>query len=596
GRVVRARSPRPPVPARGPPLRLAPTAASARPAGVDRDAAPPAAAQPPRHRRPGPGFGGVVPAARRPPPDDPHRRRHLQRPGQPADGRRRDPLRPQRADRPHPPRQGPGDPDPEPPFGQPGTLDPGGVPTRHHAQPARRRLAPVHDPGLVQPRQKPQGPPLGAAPAGRRPLARAPDADPAHPARSHPGAGSGRPAADLPQRRDPLVGRFSALRQRRRRPSARPLRQRRQAARRRRRLRRDRPRVRRPPRQRARLLGRVGPAPIPLRPRAQRDLRRAAPGASRLVRRRPVRPRPPDQRRPAGQDPHRRMDHRDPGPPDDADRDARQLVGPDRRAIAQADRPPRLRRGARRHPGVEDEPFWGPLRPDRGVRRRLPDAPADPGRTGAAGRRRRRPARRAVVRGTGRSPRVRPAGRVQPGRPLLLVRPRPPRRDHPPQLPPRAANLRAPGRHPPGPGGDRHPALARTRRAPLQRIPPDDAPPAGQDLRRHHRQPGLGGGTGPRLRRRRRRGRPDGRPLRRAGPQRVRVQRHRLPDLHPDGLPPPQLRPLLHQGFHPGGLHPNRHGLDRRQRHGQRVAAPRAVAAPCAEGRQERVRAVGGIP
>ena len=48
------------------------------------------------------------------------------------------------------------------------------------------------------------------------------------------------------------------------------------------------------------------------------------------------------------------------------------------------------------------------------------------------------------------------------------------------------------------------------------------------------------------LRRRRRAGRPDGRAVRGEAADRVRVQRHRVPDLHPDGVAPAQQRPVLH--------------------------------------------------
>ena len=69
-----------------------------------------------------------------------------------------------------------------------------------------------------------------------------------------------------------------------------------------------------------------------------------------------LRPRAARQLGADGQDPHRRVDAGDHRPPDHAARDARQLVGPRRRARHPPLRPDRRQRGAERHPGLGDEP------------------------------------------------------------------------------------------------------------------------------------------------------------------------------------------------------------------------------------------------
>ena len=53
----------------------------------------------------------------------------------------------------------------------------------------------------------------------------------------------------------------------------------------------------------------------------------------------------------------------------------------------------------------------------------------------------------------------------------------------------------------------------------------------------------------------------DGRGL----PRGLRLQRHDVPHLRPDGLPAAQQRPVLHRLLHRRGLHPRGHGLDRGQ-------------------------------
>ena len=157
----------------------------------------------------------------------------------------------------------------------------------------------------------------------------------AHPARPARGR-------HLRQHRDPLVGRVPDLRQhaevpgRRAPPEAghgqgrdragRPDRHRPGAAR----------QLRRP----RRLVGRPGAAAHAVHARAQRRLRHARRGLPLLVGRRGVRQGPAGRRRAHRQDPHGRVDHRDPQPARAADRHADQLVRPRRGA-----RPPALSGG-----------------------------------------------------------------------------------------------------------------------------------------------------------------------------------------------------------------------------------------------------------
>ena len=115
------------------------------------------------------------------------------------------------------------------------------------------------------------------------------------------------------------------------------------------------------------------------------------------------------------------------------------------------------------------------------------------------------------------------------------------------------------------PRRDRRPAHPRARRAALQRVPAPVPPEAGRDVRGADAEPGVGRGAPPRLRRRRAR-RPDGRPLRRAAAGGLRLQRHRVPRLHPDGVAAAQERPLLHARLHRRDLHAGRPRLDRRAR------------------------------
>ena len=100
----------------------------------------------------------------------------------------------------------------------------------------------------------------------------------------------------------------------------------------------------------------------------------------------------------------------------------------------------------------------------------------------------------------------------------------------------------------------------------------------------------VGEGDRGRLRRRHRPGRPSGRDAGRAAAARVRLQRHRLPDLHPDGVAAAAKRPLLHQRLLARGLHPGGHRWVEEQHDGRRAAAPPPRARPRAGRRRERLR------
>ena len=263
--------------------------------------------------------------------------------------------------------------------------------------------------------------------------------------------------------------------------------------------------------------------------------------------------RAPDQRRPDGEDPHRRVDAGDHRPPDDQVRDARQLVRHPRQAPGQA----QLERGPRRHPRLAHEPPRRSLLADRGVRRRLPDAPAAARRLHVPVDRDGRGAAGADVPGARSARHPRPAGRGRLRQLVLLARGRPPGRDHAAQLPALPAGVPAARRNRRRPRRDRRPAHPRAGRSALQRVPAALPPEAGGDVRGADRQPGVGEGAAARLRGRRA-GRPDGRPLRRAAAEGVRLQRHRVPRLHPDGVAAAEERPLLHQRLQRGDLHAER--------------------------------------
>ena len=214
--------------------------------------------------------------------------RLLQRPVRAGHGHGGNPVRPQRPPETHR-AGGPGArPHPQPAVGQhpsarPRTADD----PRHRAQRARRRVAAVRDPRLVQPRHRRDVSFRGPPPARRR-LADRPDhaaADQARPECGHRGT------AHLRQHRDALVGRIPDLRQHAGVPGRRapprtgqgkgrdrggpPDRHRPVAAR----------QLRRP----RRLVGRAGAVAHAVHARAQRRLRHARRELPRLVGRRGVR-------------------------------------------------------------------------------------------------------------------------------------------------------------------------------------------------------------------------------------------------------------------------------------------------------------------
>ena len=167
-----------------------------------------------------------------------------------------------------------------------------------------------------------------------------------------------------------------------------------------------------------------------------------------------------------------------------------------------------------------------------------------------------------------------------------------PGRDHAPQLPQVPAALRPARRLADRPRRDRHPPLARARSPALQPVPPA-LPPAGRrDVRGDDGQPGVGRAAAGDLRRRRA-GRPDGRHVRRAEAEGLRVQRHGVPRLHPDGVAPPEERPLLHARLPARGVHAGRARLGRGHFDARRAAAPLPRARAGSPRRREPVRALG---
>ena len=312
-------------------------------------------------------------------PDRAHARRHVQRPRRPADGQPRQPLRPQRPARVHRPRARRPAARAEPAARQPRAADARRVPAGDDAQPARRRVDPVRGARLVQPRQERAREPVGGPARRRRPVARAPDADPAHAPR--PERRPGR-AADVRHRRHPLVGRLADLR--------------------------PRPGVRRRAAHAASTAScsSTSTACSPQELEAHVDLTGVAGNFwvglallhSLFMRE------------------HNAIcDHLHATHPELSDDElfdkarlviaalmakihtvewtpaiiahpttvhgaARELVGPRRRAARQAVRPPHVERGDPRHPRLADEPPRRAVLAHRGVRRRLPHAPADPRR------------------------------------------------------------------------------------------------------------------------------------------------------------------------------------------------------------------------
>ena len=256
--------------------------------------------------------------------------------------------------------------------------DPQGVHPGDDPEPARRRLDPVRGARLVQPRQERGGEPVDDPGRRRRPVADAPDGDPAHPQR--PELGPER-AADLRHRGHALVGRLADLRQRPGLRAGDPLRRERQAQ-----DRRERPDpegdrgARRPHRRRRQLLGRARDPARAVHARAQRDLRPPAREVPAAERPGPLRQGAARQRGADGEDPHGRLDAGDHRAPDHGHRDARQLVRAARRGLRQAVRPPDPQRAVPRDPRLAQGALRRAVLAHRGVRGRLPDAPAAPRR------------------------------------------------------------------------------------------------------------------------------------------------------------------------------------------------------------------------
>ena len=261
-------------------MGLGQAAAAHRDARPHRTAQHPAGEEPLRHRS----RAARQAEHRRPPalPDRAHARRHLQQPRGPADGEPREPLRSQCPARVH--REGEEPARAEPAHGQPRAVDAQGVHPGDDAQPARRRVDPVRGARLVQPRPERAGEPLEDRARRRRPVAAAPDGDPADAPR--PECRLRRPA-DLRHRRYALVGRLAGLRQRSGVRAGVAHRRERQAEARRSRLDPGGGRgARRPRGGRRELLGGARAPPLALHARAQRGLRppaRDPSGASRTT-------------------------------------------------------------------------------------------------------------------------------------------------------------------------------------------------------------------------------------------------------------------------------------------------------------------------
>ena len=199
----------------------------------------------------------------------------------------------------------------------------------------------------------------------------------------------------------------------------------------------------------------------------------AARGLPALGRRPPLRQGAADQLGADGQDPHRRVDAGDHRPPDDREGDPRHLVRAARPRRAAALRALRRARDPVRDPGLAHRPPRRAVLAHRGVRDRLPAAPADARRLRVR-RRARYTLRELVVQPGKLAPAARaPARGRRRGRRLARAR-------HPAARArssctttrarcstwPRIGGLAADR-----PRGGGHPALARDRRRALQRVP-----------------------------------------------------------------------------------------------------------------------------
>ena len=331
-----------------------------------------------------------------------------------------------------------------------------------------------------------------------------------------------------------------------------------------------------------------------LRPRAQPALRRAARALPRLERRARLPDRAADRLGADREDPHGRVDAGDPRhqghrrrPEDQLERPARPRLADPARHLA--DRQPRRPSGI---PKTHARPPRRAVLADRGLRHRLPDASAAArrlplrrppnGRAARPARLPRHPGRRRPTTscaGSACDNTLYSFGIAHPGAitlhnyPRVAAEVRARRRDHRPVG-------RRPRAHPPA------------RRAPLQRLPRRACtsrgsrsweelsanPESVRRLREVYRSidevdtmVGLFAETPP-----------DG----------LRLLRHGVPDLHPDGVAPAAERPLPHRRLPARDLLAVRHGLGREQRHDQRHPAPLPGARRRAAARRERVRAV----
>ena len=201
------------------------------------------------------------------------------------------------------------------------------------------------------------------------------------------------------------------------------------------------------------------------------------------------------------------------------------------------------------------------------------------------------PLQERTLPGDRRAARARAVRRGADGRPALLVRHVTSRRDHAAQLPALPPALRPRRRDAHRPRGDRRPARARARRAALQPVPPAAAPQAVRHVRGDGRHAGARRGAAADLRRRRAR-RHDGRDVRRAEAEGIRLQRHGVPHLHPDGVAPARERPLLHARLPARGLHAR--GIDWVENNSMRTRA--AAALPGARSRRCRASRTRSLP
>ena len=150
-----------------------------------------------------------------------------------------------------------------------------------------------------------------------------------------------------------------------------------------------------------------------------------------------------------------------------------------------------------------------------------------------------------------------------------------------------------PGRLQDGSRRNRPPALARAGRPALREVPralPHEAPDL---VRADHAEQAMAGGDQGGLRRRPRRGRPPGGSPGGAGAEGLRLQRHGVSRLHPDGFPPPQERPFLHDRLPARGVHAGGARLGRGQRHAVGPAQALPAARAGAERREEPLCPVG---